>query len=260
MWMLLGPLLLIFWSSVDSVSTAFTGPSLEGSPASMIRQNYVARQHRLAFARAPADIAWFVDRGWLVPVPGNGDYWLKGVRYPFAHPSVRLFVERLAREYRRVCGEPLAVTSLVRPLVEQPANAHPLSVHPAGMAVDLRIPERPECQRYLEEALLALESEGVLDVTREKRPPHLHVAIFPVAFDAYLARLDGGSDRGDGGRAAEDVPAGGSGWWFVVGGAAFVAFSGALVFRLVRRVRRRRDREGGGAVPGPGTDAPSDAN
>jgi hypothetical protein len=108
---------------------------------------------------------------------------------------VRNLVEVLARAYHGECGEPLVVTSLTRPATRQPDNASPLSVHPAGMAVDLRVSSRRACVRWLEAELLALESRGLLDATREYRPPHFHVAVFPEPFEAHLAQLAADSVR-----------------------------------------------------------------
>ena len=132
-----------------------------------------------------------VADGALEPVLGNPDYVvLSSVGHKVARPEVRLLIERLAAQYHAATGDPLVVTSLVRPLDEQPANAHRLSVHPAGIAVDLRVPSRADSRQWLERTLLTLEREGVLDVTREKRPPHYHVAVFPAAYRAYVDRLE----------------------------------------------------------------------
>jgi LysM repeat protein len=114
-----------------------------------------------------------------------------GVSHPVARPAVRVFVERLAAQYRAACGEKLVVTSLTRPVLEQPRNASDLSVHPAGMAVDLRVSRDRGCVRWLEKTLLSLEKQGVLDVTRERRPPHYHVALFPDPYTRYVATLTG---------------------------------------------------------------------
>jgi hypothetical protein len=81
----------------------------------------------------------------------------------------------------------MVVTSLTRPLASQPGNAHELSVHPAGMAVDLRVPADANSRRWLEQTLLALETARVLDVTREHHPSHFHVAVFPEAYRAWAA-------------------------------------------------------------------------
>jgi hypothetical protein len=131
----------------------------------------------------------FVEEGRLVELPGNEDYRVEDASYPFGRPEVKLFVERLSSEYRETCGEQLVVTSVTRPTSRQPRNAHPLSVHPAGMAVDLRISSSVSCITWLENTLLDLEGEDLLDVTREYHPPHLHVAVFPAAYRAHVEQL-----------------------------------------------------------------------
>jgi hypothetical protein len=98
---------------------------------------------------------------------------------------VRAFIERIAGDYRAACGEQLVVTSLTRPALRQPRNASPLSVHPAGMAVDLRVSARAPCRNWLQQELLELEERGVLDATREYHPPHFHIAVFPTPYGEY---------------------------------------------------------------------------
>ena len=163
---------------------------LAGSPASMRRQNEIARENHLAFARSTADVRASVDSGALVAVRPSRDVVLADVSQPYARAEIALFVERLGAQYRAAMGSPLVVTSLTRPAGAQPRNAHALSVHPAGMAVDLRVPASSTQRAWLEETLLSLEGAGVLDVTRERRPPHYHVAVYPAAYAAYVARLD----------------------------------------------------------------------
>jgi hypothetical protein len=148
----------------------------------------VAATHGYTFAENERQLLQLVADGTLVPVPGNGDYVLKpGLRFPYARPEVKHLLERLGGAYRAGCGEPLVITSLTRPKNRQPRNASPLSVHPAGMAVDLRVSSRDRCRRKLEGMLLLLEREGVLEAARERRPPHYHVALFPSSYIAYLA-------------------------------------------------------------------------
>jgi hypothetical protein len=162
--------------------------SLRGSRAAMIQQNQVAKAHGLNFYRTPADITAAVERGELVSLPGNENYDVADfVRHPFTHPTVRLFVERLSADYRAACDQKLVVTSAVRPSNGQPSNAHALSVHPAGMAVDLRVSDRQQCRAWLEDALMGMEEAGVLNGIRERSPPHYHVAIFPEQYAEYAA-------------------------------------------------------------------------
>jgi hypothetical protein len=123
-----------------------------------------------------------------VRIPGGANYQLAGVSYPYGRPALRTFVERLSAQHKSACGEPLVVTSLTRPSSEQPRNASDESVHPAGMAVDLRISPKAKCRAWLEKTLLSLEKSGVLDATRERHPAHFHVAVFPTAYLTYVER------------------------------------------------------------------------
>lgn len=175
-------------------------PVLRGSPGSMVRQHEVAVANDYSFLRNPSEVRAFAEKGLLVRVKGNDDFKLANVSFPYARPVVATFIARLGEQYREGCGERLVVTSLTRPLSEQPSNAHELSVHPAGMAVDLRVPGKASCRSWLESTLLSLERQGLLDVTREVRPPHYHVAVFPEAYAAYVARMTGAG-------AAEEVAA-----------------------------------------------------
>jgi hypothetical protein len=181
-----GVLLCVMTSPVDA-------QTLRGSPQAMQQQNRIAREHDFTFLQTGAQVRRFVESGYLVHLPGNADYELARVSYPYARPAVKLFIERLSSQYRAACGEKLVVTSLTRPISEQPNNASALSVHPAGMAVDLRVSGRAACRNWLERTLLSLERQGVLNAIRENRPPHYHVALYPNQYTQYVARLTGQS-------------------------------------------------------------------
>ncbi|MBV9772609.1 MAG: hypothetical protein JO040_01580 [Gemmatimonadetes bacterium] len=169
---------------------ADVGVTLRGSHESMVRQNEIAKENAYSFLRTPEQVKEYVAKGFLVPVAGNADYTLaKGVSFAYTRPEVHAFIEYLGREYRQGCGEQLVVTSLTRPEARQPSNASNLSVHPAGMAMDVRAKQTPKCKVWLESTLLGLEKQGVLDVTREVHPPHYHVAVFPGPMRAYLAKV-----------------------------------------------------------------------
>lgn len=166
------------------------GASLKGSPTSMVRQNQVAKANDFSFLRSASQVDRFVAEGYLVAVESNESLRVNdGVSYPVARPEMKVFLERLAKQYREGCGEQLVVTSLVRPTSEQPRNSHPLSVHPAGMAADLRISSTQSCRAWLESTLLSLEAKELLDVTRERHPPHYHIALFPDKYAAYIAPM-----------------------------------------------------------------------
>jgi hypothetical protein len=178
--------------TLASATLAGTAQAAElgGSLTSMKRQYEAARALDYTFLRTPSQIQEFVAEGRLEPLVGNADYALSKVSFPFARVEVRMFVERLAADYRAATGDRLVITSLTRPEALQPRNAHELSVHPTGMAVDFRIPDDAAGRRWLEQTLLAMEKDGLLDVTRERRPPHYHVAVFPEPYRAYAKRRD----------------------------------------------------------------------
>jgi len=163
--------------------------TLRGSPAAVALQYRVAQDHNFTFLRTSAQVRRFVEQGYLVHVPGNANYSLARVSHPYARPEVKLFIERLSAQYRAACGEKLVVTSLTRPLNGQPANASARSVHPTGMAIDLRVSQQARCRSWLESTLLSLERQGVLSATRERRPPHYHVSVFPRQYARYVQSL-----------------------------------------------------------------------
>jgi hypothetical protein len=186
---------------------ALHAADLAGSRRSMTRQHDIAVEQDYDFSRSEAQVQALVDEGALVRVTGNADFRVDAqVAHPYARAEVQLFLQRLGAQYREATGERLVVTSLTRPLAEQPRNASALSVHPAGMAVDLRVPAKAATRAWLERALLGMERQGLLDVTRERRPPHYHVAIYPVAYRAYVTEREG-AERAAAARAPVTVPA-----------------------------------------------------
>lgn len=162
------------------------GQSLRGSKSSLVKQNAAARKHDFTYLRTGSAVREFARKGLLVQLAGNDDYRLASVSYPYARPELKLFVERLAGQYRKACGERLVVTSLTRPWSGQPRNASNMSVHPTGMAADLRRSWDDDCRDHIEGTLLALERRGVLEATRESFPPHYHVTLFPSSYRKYL--------------------------------------------------------------------------
>jgi LysM repeat protein len=172
-------------------SSGLDAQALKGSRTAMRKQNNVAQTQDYSFLRTTSDVRHFVEKGLLVPVQGNSYLKLADVSFPYTRPAVKTFIDRLAPQYKNACGEKLVVTSLTRPLSRQPRNASDLSVHPAGMALDLRHSRRASCRRWLESTLLSLEGKGVLDATKERRPAHYHVAIFPTSYLAYVEKLTG---------------------------------------------------------------------
>ena len=75
----------------------------------------------------------------------------------------------------------MVVTSATRPMSRKLVNSSSQTVHPAGIAVDLRRPSG-RCLTWLRRTLLAAERRGTIEATEERRPPHFHVAVLPVRY------------------------------------------------------------------------------
>jgi len=195
------------------VATGASAQSLQGSSASLDVQNRMARQHDFTFIDTPSRVAYFAAQGWLVRIRPTRDLELDTeVSYPYARSEVDLFLRRLSSQYRSACGEKLVVTSLTRPTSQQPRNASDRSVHPTGMAVDLRYSMNRSCRSWLEGVLTSLERQGVLEATRERRPVHYHVAIFPRQYAAYVANMESRQQERVADRLAYTVQRGDSLW------------------------------------------------
>jgi len=179
------PRLLVAALAVAAVAPTAGAQSLRGSRASVERMHDQAVAQGLRFHETSSSVTSAVQRGDFTRLAGNADYTLKLVGFPYVTDETRLFVERLADQYHSACGEQLVVTSAMRPTSRQPRNSVDLSVHPTGMAVDLRKPSNAKCLRFLRSTLVALEAEGVLEATEERRPPHFHVAVFPRQYARY---------------------------------------------------------------------------
>lgn len=165
--------------------------TLRGSPASVERIYRQAVNHNLPFYQSAAAIRRAVDEGELVRLGGNADYTLVDVSYPYAVPAAHTFIVRLASQYRAACGEKLVVTSATRPTTMRLVNSSDKSVHPTGMAIDLRKPTNARCLRWLRDTLVALDATGVLEAVEERNPPHFHVAIFPRQYQQYVSARPG---------------------------------------------------------------------
>jgi LysM repeat protein len=165
--------------------------TLMGSASSMEKQYQLARSYGFNFINTASEVQRNINSSQLVRVNPGRYLALHDVSFPYAVSETKLFLDRLSSQYYSACGEKLTVTSLLRPRNRQPANASVRSVHPTGMAVDLRIPAKQRCRSWLENTLLSLEKERVLDVTRERHPPHYHVAVYAKQYETRVASIYG---------------------------------------------------------------------
>lgn len=161
--------------------------TLKGSAASIDKQYRAARAYGYAFVNTAREVQSNVNSRQLLRVNPDRYLELHDVSYPYAVSGTKQFLSRLSAQYYSACGEKLTVTSLLRPRDRQPSNAVAHSVHPTGMAADLRIPSERNCEVWLQRTLLSLERQNVIDVTREHYPPHFHVAVFAKNYETTVA-------------------------------------------------------------------------
>jgi hypothetical protein len=140
----------------------------------------------LDFYETPSDVRRAVLRGELVALGGNANYRVTNIAAPYVRPETRSFVIDLAADYRRACRTQMVVTSATRPMSRRLANGSSLSVHPTGMAIDLRKPTG-RCLTWLRRTLIASERRGVIEATEERRPPHFHVAVLPSRYEKVVS-------------------------------------------------------------------------
>lgn len=134
--------------------------------------------HHMPFYLTPTNVDKAIADGRLVALTGDSTYELtRGVGFSYATREAKQFVLAFAPQYLAACGVPLTVTSAARPLSNQPHNANPHSVHPTGIAVDIRRPAPGPCLTWVRGALDSLEKRGVIEATEEHHPVHLHVAV-----------------------------------------------------------------------------------
>jgi nucleoid-associated protein YgaU len=152
--------------------------ALRGSKASVEKMYDFAQRHRYPFYLTPTNVESAIAAGKLVPLTGDSTYELtRGVGFSYATREAKQFVEQFAPQYVAACGAPLTVTSAARPLSRQPRNANQHSVHPTGIAVDLRRPYPGPCLNWVRSALTELERRGIVEATEERHPAHLHLAV-----------------------------------------------------------------------------------
>jgi hypothetical protein len=164
--------------AVLSVARPVHAQSLRGSMSSVELMYESAVSKGLEFYETAGDVREAAEEGTFVRVKSSDDLTVKGASFPYVLPATRDWVTAFAEDYRDACKQPLVVTSGVRPAAKQPRNASPLSVHPTGMAIDLRRP-KGKCLAWLRRQLVAQERAGTVEATEERRPAHFHVAVLP---------------------------------------------------------------------------------
>lgn len=168
-------------------TTSAVAQSLRGSRRAVNKPYHYATLHDLPFSQTSRDVKRALHEGYLVRLGADPNYVTHDVSFPYVTRTTLTFVRRLASQYRRGCGERLVITSAVRPESMQPSNSSEYSVHPAGIAVDIRKPSKGSCLRWLRRNLLLIEKRGDIEATEEHHPAHFHVVVIPAAYKEYLA-------------------------------------------------------------------------
>lgn len=161
-----------------SVAVPAVAQSLHGSRASVNLMYSSARESDLTFYRTASGVRSAAGDGEFVRLSESRDMTMADVSYPYVLPHTREFVKNLAVKFHSACGARLVVTSAARPRSEQPSNSSPKSVHPTGMAVDIRKPSGA-CLKWTRKHLLKLERAGSIEATEEFHPAHFHIAVLP---------------------------------------------------------------------------------
>ena len=172
---------------LGSFAGTASAQSLRGSRRAVNKPYHYATLHDLPFSRTSRDVKRSLHEGYLVRLGASPDYVTHNVSFPYVTRTTLTFVRRLAAQYHSACGEKLILTSAVRPESMQPSNSSEYSVHPAGIAVDLRKPTKGSCLRWLRKNLLVIEKRGDIEATEEHHPAHFHVVVIPESYKEYLA-------------------------------------------------------------------------
>ncbi len=154
-----------------------TAQSLRGSRASVERAHAWAVARDLPFQPSRRAVERAARDGGYVRLVNGSGYRLRGVSVPYVLPATAVWVGDMATQYRKACRTPMTVTSAMRPTALRLRNSTEQSVHPTGLAVDLRAP-RGRCRGWLRTALLGMERRGVIDATEERSPAHFHVVVY----------------------------------------------------------------------------------
>jgi hypothetical protein len=166
---------------------------LRGSLESLERQNSRLDAEGLERIEDESDLAARIADGLLVPVPVSAALTVNSDLLPnhrYCRPWTARFLADLAREHDAVFHKPLEVSSAVRTVEYQrrlmrtngnaaPAEGDIVSPHLTGAAVDIAKSglSRQE-MAWMRQRLLALQTEGKIDVEEEFRQACFHITVY----------------------------------------------------------------------------------
>lgn len=150
---------------------------LRGSRPKVQAAFYEASARGIPFFADMDDARAAIAAGKFVPLYGNLYYATYRMTLAYATPEARSFIEALAPQFVEKCDEMMVVTSALRPKSRSPRNGSPWTVHPAGIAVDIRKPRNRACWTWLRQTLVDYQNRGIVDATEEFSPPHFHIVV-----------------------------------------------------------------------------------
>jgi hypothetical protein len=166
---------------------------LRGSLESLERQNAKLDAEGLERIEDESDLAARIADGLLVPVPVSGALSVNAELPPnhrYCRPWTAHFLADLARAHQALFHRPLEVSSAVRTVEYQqhlmrvngnaaPAEGDIVSPHLTGATIDIAKKglNREEIG-WMRSRLLALESEGKIDVEEEFRQACFHITVY----------------------------------------------------------------------------------
>ena len=140
------------------------------------RQFRYAEANGIPFARNERDYQDLVARGQFVRL--RHPALTIAARRPYVLPTTAQFIYEIADAFSGAGCRGLRINDAARLVSERPSNGSVYSVHPAGMALDLRVINlSARCYEVLTNILSMAEMRGQADATREHRPPHFHVVV-----------------------------------------------------------------------------------
>lgn len=176
---------------------------LRGTHASLVRQNERDRAEGLTRIKDEAELEAMVQEHDLVALPVSGDVQVdprlaRDRRY--TRPWTAEFMLHLGRSFSHQFGEPLVITSAVRPASYQerltwrngnaaPANGEIASPHEFGATVDIGKKGMTARQMaWMRGYLLPLQEAGQIDVEEEFYQACFHVTVYKSYVPAPLVR------------------------------------------------------------------------
>lgn len=150
------------------------------------RQFEYAKAHEIPFMDSEVEYQRNVRSGYFVLL-SHPDITISA-RRKYVLPQTANFIYRVAHQFRKAGCNRLHINGAGRLTTERPKNGSVHSVHPVGMALDLKVINLSKnCHTILWNILHEYEAGQEADSTRELHPEHFHVVVIPELVPVKLA-------------------------------------------------------------------------